>query len=75
MLEALFFGIIFYLVYQVSDITEMKRPSQASVIDTPSTQRRLLAASNNSVASKTHMAEMIPPKIVIDKPREFFSSV
>lgn len=44
LLEALIFGVLFYLVYQVSDITEMKRPSKAGMLDTPSTQRRLLLA-------------------------------
>nr|CAH0107278.1 unnamed protein product [Daphnia galeata] len=52
LLEALLFGVLFYLVYQVSDITEMKRPSKASILDTPSTQRRLLAAAHPTVVVK-----------------------
>ncbi|EFX65693.1 hypothetical protein DAPPUDRAFT_303564 [Daphnia pulex] len=51
LLEALIFGVLFYLVYQVRDITEMKRPSKAGMLDTPSTQRRLLASDVHPTAT------------------------
>lgn len=43
LLESLLFGIFFYLVYQVSDITEMKRPSKGDMLDTLSFESHLLA--------------------------------
>lgn len=52
MSESLLFGVLFYLAFQVSDITEMKRPSKAGTIDTPSTQRRLLNPNHVEVNIK-----------------------
>ncbi|KAK4037116.1 hypothetical protein OUZ56_029155 [Daphnia magna] len=67
LLESLLFGIFFYLVYQVSDITEMKRPSKGDMLDTPSFERHLLAPPP-AVIIKQPIRDVrnIPPVNVID---------